>query len=72
MLGARGPVIVDTVLFEKSAAFNRERIPERSVHARGAGAYGTFTTTKDITKYCKVKINTEERRVKFIYKIIPL
>eukprot|EP00026_Physarum_polycephalum_P005660 Phypoly_transcript_05695.p1 GENE.Phypoly_transcript_05695~~Phypoly_transcript_05695.p1 ORF type:complete len:480 (+),score=100.79 Phypoly_transcript_05695:432-1871(+) len=57
--GPFGPVIVDTVLFEKSAAFNRERIPERSVHARGAGAYGTFTVTHDITKYTKAKMFSE-------------
>jgi len=51
--GPYGPALVDTVLFEKSAAFNRERIPERVVHAKGAGAFGTFTCTKDITKYTK-------------------
>jgi len=55
-VGPNGPVLVDTVLFEKSAGFNRERIPERVVHAKGAGAYGTFTVTKDITKYSKAKI----------------
>ena len=44
--GPGGPVLVqDQLLLEKLAHFNRERIPERVVHARGAGAYGTFTLT---------------------------
>jgi len=57
--GPNGPVLVDPVLFEKSAGFNRERIPERVVHAKGSGAYGTFTVTKDITKYTRAKIFSE-------------
>ncbi len=55
--GPRGPLLVqDWQLFEKHAHFNRERIPERVVHAKGSGAYGTFTVTGDITKYTKAKI----------------
>jgi catalase len=55
--GARGPVLMeDYLLFEKMAQFNRERIPERVVHAKGAGAYGTFTVTEDITKYTSAKL----------------
>jgi len=55
--GARGPLLVQDVhLFEKMATFNRERIPERVVHAKGAGAHGTLTITKDITKYTKAKV----------------
>lgn len=55
--GARGPLLVqDWQLFEKHAHFNRERIPERVVHAKGSGAYGTFTVTNDITKYTKASI----------------
>ncbi|MEN6605763.1 MAG: catalase [Bryobacteraceae bacterium] len=55
--GARGPLLVqDWQLFEKHAHFNRERIPERVVHAKGSGAYGTFTVTKDITRYTKAGI----------------
>src|SRR6201996_8118287 len=54
-VGPRGPILLqDFILFEKSAAFNRERIPERVVHAKGSGAYGTFTVTKDITHLTKV------------------
>jgi catalase len=41
------------------AHFNRERIPERVVHAKGSGAFGTFTVTHDITKYTKAKIFSE-------------
>lgn len=56
-VGPRGPVLMeDYLLFEKMAQFNRERIPERVVHAKGAGAYGTFTVTNDITKYTSARL----------------
>jgi catalase len=55
--GPRGPVLMeDYLLFEKMAQFNRERIPERVVHAKGAGAHGTFIVTGDITKYTTAKL----------------
>jgi catalase len=55
--GPRGPVLLqDFHLIEKLQHFNRERIPERVVHAKGSGAYGTFTVTHDITKYSKAKL----------------
>jgi catalase len=55
--GPRGPLLVqDWQLFEKHAHFNRERIPERVVHAKGSGAYGTFTITGDITRWTKAKV----------------
>ncbi|MEN0052877.1 MAG: catalase [Mucilaginibacter sp.] len=55
--GPRGPVLIqDFILHEKMAHFNRERIPERVVHAKGSGAYGTFTVTNDITAYTKAKV----------------
>jgi len=58
--GARGPVLLqDYQLIEKLAHQNRERIPERVVHAKGWGAFGTFTVTHDITKYTKAKIFSE-------------
>ena len=51
-VGTRGPLTYDNhYLFEKLAHFNRERIPERVVHARGTGAYGTFTLTKSLKDY---------------------
>lgn len=50
--GPRGPVIMaDSQLIERMAHFNRERVPERVVHAKGAGAFGTFTVTKDLSEY---------------------
>jgi len=50
--GEQGPVLMqDVALMEKLAHFNRERIPERVVHAKGTGAYGTFTLNKDLSKY---------------------
>src|ERR671919_2419840 len=55
--GPRGPLLVqDWPLFEKHAHFNRERIPERVVHAKGSGAYGTLTITNDITQYSQAKV----------------
>jgi len=58
--GERGPTLMqDHYLLEKLAHFNRERIPERVVHAKAAGAFGTFTVTNDITKYTKAKIFSE-------------
>src|SRR5919107_1497313 len=59
--GVGGPVLVqDQLLLEKLAHFNRERIPERIVHARGAGAYGTFTVTADAIKFPDF-IHTQKR-----------
>lgn len=55
--GARGPLLMqDVQLLEQMQHFNRERIPERVVHAKGSGAYGTFTVTNDITKYTRAKL----------------
>ena len=55
--GARGPVLMqDYQLVEKLAHQNRERIPERVVHAKGSGAYGTLTITHDISKYSKANV----------------
>lgn len=51
-VGERGSLTFDNhYTFEKLAHFNRERIPERVVHARGTGAYGTFTVTNDLHDY---------------------
>ncbi|MGV0167189.1 catalase [Furfurilactobacillus sp. WILCCON 0119] len=58
--GERGPVLIeDYQLLEKLAHFNRERIPERVVHAKGAGAKGYFTLTRDMSDYTKAAIFTE-------------
>ncbi|MCG9692593.1 catalase [Vibrio sp. Isolate22] len=55
--GARGPMLLQDAWFlEKLAHFDREVIPERRMHAKGSGAYGTFTVTHDITKYTKADV----------------
>ncbi len=56
-VGAQGPILLqDFVLHEKMAHFNRERIPERIVHAKGTGAFGKFKVTHNITKYTRAKL----------------
>jgi len=55
--GRRGPALLQDIwLLEKLAHFDREVIPERRMHAKGSGAYGSFTVTKDISRYTKAKI----------------
>lgn len=55
--GPRGPLLMQDIwLLEKLAHFDREVIPERRMHAKGSGAYGTFIVTHDITKYTRAKI----------------
>ena len=55
--GPRGPVLLqDQLLLEKMAHFNRERVPERVVHAKGAGAHGVFTVTGDLSRYSRARI----------------
>lgn len=55
--GSRGPLLMqDYQLIEKLAHQNRERIPERVVHAKGSGAYGVLKITEDISKYTKAKV----------------
>jgi len=54
--GPAGPVLLqDQHLIEKLARFNRERIPERIVHARGSGAYGTFEVTADVSRWTRAR-----------------
>jgi catalase len=58
--GQRGPTLLQDVhLLEKLAHFNRERVPERVVHAKGAGAHGYFEVTNDVTKYTKAAFLSE-------------
>jgi catalase len=58
--GPRGPLLLeDYQLIEKLAHQNRERIPERAVHAKGSGAFGTLTITHDITRYTKAAVFAE-------------
>ena len=61
--GERGPLLLrDWQLLEKLAHQNRERIPERTVHAKGWGAFGTFTVTKDITQYTLADVFTPGKK----------
>jgi len=64
--GPRSPLLLqDYFLHEDMAHFNRERIPERVVHAKGSGAFGTFTVTNDISQYTKAKLfNTVGKQTK--------
>ena len=56
-IGPRGPAAMQDVwLVEKMAHFNREVIPERRMHAKGSGAYGSLTITQDIRRYSKAKV----------------
>ena len=58
--GPRGPMLLQDAWFlEKLAHFDREVIPERRMHAKGSGAYGSFTVTHDITRYTRAKIFSE-------------
>jgi len=55
--GPHGPVLMqDHQLMEKMAHFNRERVPERVVHAKGAGAHGVLTITHDLSRYTRAKL----------------
>ena len=57
-VGPRGPVVFeDFLLFEKMAHFNRERVPERVVHAKGSGAHGYFVCTNSkMPEYTSAKL----------------
>ena len=54
--GQRGPLLMQDVYYlEQISHFDREVIPERRMHAKGSGAFGTFTVTNDITQYTNAK-----------------
>lgn len=56
-VGADGPLTLhDAYLVEKLAQFNREKVPERIVHAKGGGAFGTFTTTADVSRFTRAAL----------------
>lgn len=56
-LGANGPILLqDHYLIEKNAQFNRERVPERVVHAKGGGAFGYLEVTEDVSRYTKAAL----------------
>ncbi|MCL4676852.1 MAG: catalase, partial [Pararhodobacter sp.] len=56
-IGADGPIVLnDHYLIEQMAMFNRERIPERQPHAKGAGAFGYFEVTQDVSQYTRAAL----------------
>ena len=56
-VGPDGPILLHDVHFlNQMAHFNRERIPERNVHAKGSGAFGSFETTEDVSAYTKAAL----------------
>ncbi len=67
--GAKGPVLLqDYQLIEKLAHQNRERIPERVVHAKGSGAFGVLEITEDISKYTKAKVLQKGEKTKMLLR----
>jgi catalase len=59
-VGPDGPILLqDHYVIQKMAQFNRERVPERVVHAKGGGAHGFFEVTEDVTQYCKADFLSE-------------
>src|SRR5277367_6626151 len=66
--GPAGPLLLQDVhLIEKLQHFNRERIPERVVHAKGSGAYGSFTVTNDITHFTKANLLSKVGKVTEVF-----
>jgi len=56
-IGPNGPILLqDHYVIQKMAQFNRERVPERVVHAKGSGAHGTFTVTEDMSQFTKADL----------------
>ncbi|MBF6604012.1 MAG: catalase [Chloroflexi bacterium] len=61
--GPDGPILLqDHYLIQKMAQFNRERVPERVVHAKGGGAFGHFEVTEDVSQWCKADFLRKGRR----------
>lgn len=66
-IGSNGPILLqDHYLIEKMAQFNRERVPERVVHAKGSGAYGTFEVTNDVSQFTKAGLFQPGRRTEML------
>ncbi|MEU6235761.1 catalase [Kitasatospora sp. NPDC047058] len=66
-VGRDGPILLhDHYLIEKMAQFNRERVPERVVHAKGSGAYGVFETTEDVSRYTRAILFQPGKRTEML------
>jgi catalase len=67
--GAGGPLLLqDHYLIQKMAQFNRERVPERVVHAKGGGAFGVFEATEDVSQYTKAALFTKGARTDLLIR----
>jgi catalase len=68
-VGPNGPLLLqDHYLIQKMAQFNRERVPERVVHAKGGGAYGVFEATEDVSQYTKAGLFTKGQDTRLIIR----
>lgn len=66
-VGRDGPILLqDHYLIEKMAQFNRERVPERVVHAKGSGAYGFFEVTNDVSQFTKADLFQPGKRTEML------
>src|SRR6202158_5763781 len=66
-VGPSGPILLqDTYVVQKMQAFNRERVPERVVHAKGGGAYGYFEATEDVSQFTKAVLFEKGRRTESV------
>src|SRR5262245_22914879 len=68
-VGANGPLLLqDHYLIQKMAHFNRERVPERVVHAKGGGAYGVLEVTEDVSAYTKAELFQPGRQTELLLR----
>jgi catalase len=68
-VGPDGPILLqDTYLVQKMQAFNRERVPERVVHAKGGGAHGFFETTEDVSELTRASLFQKSRRTELFVR----
>jgi len=68
-VGPDGPLLLqDHYLIQKMAQFNRERVPERVVHAKGGGAYGILEATEDVSHYTKADLFTKGRKTPLLIR----
>jgi catalase len=68
-VGPDGPLLLqDHYLIQKMAQFNRERVPERVVHAKGGGAYGVFEATEDVSQFTKAGLFTKGKDTRLIIR----
>ncbi|MFI7028113.1 catalase [Microbispora rosea] len=68
-VGPNGPLLMqDHYLIQKMAHFNRERVPERVVHAKGGGAYGVLRITEDVSQYTKASLFQKGKETELILR----